>query len=49
VKAIYAIAHAQHADLEGLLRDEFGVLQPEDLSLAEASKFIDELKAVDSV
>ena len=49
VKAIYAIAHAQHADLEGLLRDEYGVDQPEDLSLAEASKFIDQLKAVDSV
>lgn len=49
VKAIYAIAHAQHADLERLLRDEFGVLQPENLSLVEASKFIDELKAVDSV
>src|SRR4051794_19029739 len=46
VKAIYAIARAQHADLEGLLRDEYGVDHPERLSLAQASAFIDQLKAV---
>src|SRR3954451_16218963 len=39
VKAIYAIARVQHADLEGLLRDEYGVERPEDLSLADASAF----------
>jgi hypothetical protein len=49
VKAIFAIARAQHADLEGLLRDEFGVDRPEELSLADASKFIDQLKAAASV
>jgi hypothetical protein len=49
VKAIHAIARAQHADLEGLRRDEFGVDRPEDLSLADASKFIDELKAAASI
>ena len=45
VKAILAIARRQRADLEGLLRDDFGVGRPEDLSLAEASKLIDTLKA----
>jgi hypothetical protein len=45
VRAINAIAHAQHADLEGLLHDGYGVDRPEDLSLADASRFIDELKA----
>ena len=45
VRAINAIAHAQHADLEGLLRDGYGVDRPEELSLADASRFIDELKA----
>jgi hypothetical protein len=49
VKAIFAIARAQHADLEGLLRDEFGVDRPEDLSLPAASKLIDQLKAAASV
>jgi hypothetical protein len=44
-RAIYAISRAQHADLEGLLRDEYGVDRPEDLSLAQASAFIDQLKA----
>jgi hypothetical protein len=48
VKAICAIARAQHADLEGLLRGEYGVDRPEDLSLSQASEFIDQLKAVGS-
>jgi hypothetical protein len=46
IKAIYGIARAQHADLEGLLQDAYGVQHPEDLSLAQASAFIDSLKAV---
>jgi hypothetical protein len=49
IKANRAIARAQHADLEGLLRDEFGVDRPEDLLLAHASAFIDQLKAAASV
>jgi hypothetical protein len=46
VKAIFAIAHAQHADLEGLLRDEYRVDHPEELTLSQASVLIDQLKAV---
>jgi hypothetical protein len=49
VKAIYAIARAQHADLEGLLRDEYAVGRPEDLSLADASKLIDQLKVAGAI
>jgi hypothetical protein len=45
VKAIYAIARAQGADLEGLLHDDYGVARPEELSLAQASQLIDQLKA----
>ena len=45
LKAIAAIARAQGADLEGLLRAEFGVETPEALSLAQASRLIDQLKA----
>ena len=40
-----SIAGRQHADLEGILRDDYDVARPEDLSLAEASKLIDQLKA----
>ena len=46
---IVAIARAQHADLEGVLRDEYGVERPEDLSLAEASQLIDQLKAAAAI
>jgi hypothetical protein len=46
VKAIFAIAHAQHADLEGLLRDEYHADHPEELTLSQASALIDKLKAV---
>jgi hypothetical protein len=49
VRAIVTIARRQHADLEGLLRDEYGVERPEDLSLADASRFIDQLKAASGV
>jgi hypothetical protein len=45
VRALVAIARAQHADLEGILRAEYAVTRPEDLSLAEASQLIDQLKA----
>ena len=49
IKALYAIAHRQHADLDGLLRDEYGVERPDDLSLSEASRLIDQLKAAGAV
>jgi hypothetical protein len=49
VRAIVSIAHRQRADLDGLLRDEFHVDRPEDLSLAQASAFIDQLKAASDV
>jgi hypothetical protein len=45
VRAIVAIARAQHADLEGILRAEYAVARPEDLALSEASQLIDQLKA----
>jgi hypothetical protein len=49
VRAITAIAKARHADLAGLLRAEFGVDRPEDLSVAEASQAIVALKAASGV
>jgi hypothetical protein len=45
VKAICAIARNQQINLGSLLRDEYGVDHPEDLSLAQASAVIDRLKA----
>ena len=45
VKAIVTIVRRQRADLEGLLRDDYGVGRPEDLTLAQASALIDALKA----
>ena len=45
VKAIYAIARTQQVDVEGLVRDDYGVKRPEELSLAQASRLIDQLKA----
>jgi hypothetical protein len=45
VRAIAAIARRLGADLEGLLRQEFGVERVEDLSMSEASRMIDDLKA----
>jgi hypothetical protein len=44
VRAIVSIARKQHADLDGLLCD-LGVTRAEELSIAEASKLIDQLKA----
>jgi hypothetical protein len=48
VRAIVSIARRQHADLDGLLCD-LGVTRPEELSLADASKLIDQLKAAAQV
>jgi hypothetical protein len=45
VRAIEAIARRLNADLEGLLREEFAVERVEDLSMSEASRVIDDLKA----
>ena len=45
VRAIEAIARRLGADLEGMLRAEFGVERVEDLSMSEASRVIDDLKA----
>ncbi len=44
VRAIVSIARRQHADLDGLLGD-LGVTRAEELSLADASRLIDQLKA----
>ena len=49
VQAILTIARRLETDLEGLLRDDYGVERPEDLSLAEASTLIDTLKAASGV
>ncbi len=48
IRAIRSIATRQHADLEGLLQ-EFGVDRPEDLSLPQASRLIDTLKAASQI
>ena len=48
VKAIVSIARKQRADLDGLL-GELGVTRPEDLSLADASRLIDQLKLAGQV
>jgi hypothetical protein len=48
VRAIRTIARRQHADLEGLLHD-LGVDRVEALSLAQASKLIDDLKEAANV
>jgi hypothetical protein len=45
VKAIVAIARKQDTDLAGLLRHEYEVEQPEDLSIRQASELIDSLRA----
>ena len=44
VRAILSIARRQRADLDGLLCD-LGVTRPEELTLADASKLIDQLRA----
>jgi hypothetical protein len=45
IRAIQTIARRLNADLDGMLREEFGVERVEDLSMAEASRVIDDLKA----
>jgi hypothetical protein len=45
LRAIASIARQQHADLDGLLRQDYGVQRPEDLPLQQASELIDLLKA----
>lgn len=45
VRALKAISGRRGVDLEGLVGERFGVDGPEELSLAEASRLIDELRA----
>lgn len=45
VRAIQAIADRHRIDLSVKLRDRFGVEQPDDLSISDASQLIDELKS----
>jgi hypothetical protein len=46
VRAITAIACRHRLELPSMLHDRFGVSDVNELTLADASKFIDELKAV---
>jgi hypothetical protein len=45
VAALVALARRAGADLDGLLRDDYGVARPEDLTVRQASRVIDLLKA----
>ena len=45
VKAIHAIARNRRIDITQFLNDRFHVSKPDDLSIKDASKVIDELKA----
>jgi hypothetical protein len=49
VRAIRSIARRQNADLDGLLRQDFGVELPEELSLKQASELIDKLKTAGQI
>jgi hypothetical protein len=49
IRAIRSIARRQDADLDGLIRQEFGVDRVEDLSLRQASELIDILKAANRI
>ena len=44
-KALYAITKRQRLDLKQLLRDRFQIDRPQDLSLRDASRLIDELNS----
>ncbi len=44
VRAICGIAKRQKIDLAAALRERFGVARPDDLSIAQASEFIDAIK-----
>ncbi len=48
VRAIFAIAGQQQLDIAQELRNRFGVSHPNDLSIGDASRFIDELKAANA-
>ncbi len=48
VRAIFAIAGQQQLDVAQELRNRFGVGHPNDLSIGDASRFIDELKAANA-
>ena len=43
VRALHAIANRQGLNLEGVVRDQYGVAEPEALTIAQASELIDEL------
>ena len=45
VRALWAICGRRGVDLEGLVGERFGIDGPEGLSVAEASRLIDELQA----
>ena len=45
MRAIHAIANHQGLDLPALLRERFGLYRADELSLTDASRLIDELKA----
>ena len=47
VRAIHAIAKRQQLDLATELRDRYGRDRPDDLSISEASEFIDAIKPQD--
>jgi hypothetical protein len=44
IKALYAIARSQKVDLLAFMRQRMAIARPEDLSLQQASRLIDELK-----
>jgi hypothetical protein len=45
VRALHAIADRNSINLAGVLQDRFGISQPEELTITEASALIDELKS----
>lgn len=45
VRALWAIAERQQLDLHQCIRDQFGVNEPDALSITQASQLIDELKS----
>ena len=47
VKAIRAIAREREADLEAILRQDYEVDRPEELTLRQASALIDRLKGAE--
>lgn len=45
VRALWAIAERQQIDLRQCIRDQFGINEPDGLSISQASELIDELKS----